>query len=120
MSRSKSGASDVLILIHQMRPAISATNARASASLPILGSRVAPAAPRSSMSVTWLSSAPKVLWAWFAMRSGMPLRARFSAPYCSTLLVSAWLLRLAVWLLSNQSAHIKQKRVAVKRLFFVV
>ena len=29
--------------------------------------------------------------------------------YCSTLLVSAWLLRLAVWLLSNQSAHIKQK-----------
>ena len=24
-----------------------------------------------------------------------------SAPYCSTLLVSAWLLRLAVWLLSN-------------------
>ena len=28
-------------------------------------------------------------------------------------------LRLAVWLLSNQSAHIKQKRVAVKRLFLL-
>ena len=41
-----------------------------------------------------------------------------SAPYCSTLLVSAWLLRLAVWLLSNQSTHIKQKKSRCKAALF--